>query len=124
MEIIVIVVLVVVLAGAALFFYQRQRSGQLQNKFGPEYDHAVEESGDKRTAERDLRERERRVAKLDGGKKRELVACVNTVLAKLPVGKKRFVIEGASLDDMAAYAPVMDILAAMHVQANVRMFMN
>lgn len=30
----------------------------------------------------------------------------------------------SSLDDMAAYAPVMDILAAMHVQANVRMFMN
>jgi hypothetical protein len=65
MEIIVIVVLIVVLAGAALFFYQRQRSGQLQNRFGPEYDHAVEESGDKRTAERDLRGRERRVAKLD-----------------------------------------------------------
>jgi hypothetical protein len=65
MEIIVIVVLAVVLAGAALFFYQRQRSGQLQNRFGPEYDHAVEESGDKRTAERELRERQRRVAKLD-----------------------------------------------------------
>jgi urease accessory protein len=30
----------------------------------------------------------------------------------------------ASLDDMAAYAPVLDVLAALHVQANVRMFMN
>ena len=30
----------------------------------------------------------------------------------------------ASLDDMATYAPVLDVLAALHVQANVRMFMN
>ena len=30
----------------------------------------------------------------------------------------------SSLDNMATYAPVMDVLAAMHVQANVRMFMN
>jgi hypothetical protein len=65
MEIIVIVVLIVVLAGAALYFYQRKRSGQLQNKFGPEYEHAVEESGDRRSAERELRERERRRSKLE-----------------------------------------------------------
>ncbi len=30
----------------------------------------------------------------------------------------------ASLDDMAVFAPLMDILAAVHVQAHVRMFMN
>ena len=30
----------------------------------------------------------------------------------------------ASLDDMAAFAPVADILAAAHVNAHVRMFMN
>jgi urease accessory protein len=30
----------------------------------------------------------------------------------------------ASLDDMAAFAPMIDILAAAHVQAKVRMFMN
>jgi urease accessory protein len=30
----------------------------------------------------------------------------------------------ASLDDMAAYAPVLDVLAALHVQANIRIFMN
>ena len=33
-------------------------------------------------------------------------------------------IAGASLDDMAAFAPVMDILASAHVRATVRMFMN
>ena len=31
---------------------------------------------------------------------------------------------GASLDEMAAYAPELDILAAVHVKAHVRMFMN
>ena len=30
----------------------------------------------------------------------------------------------ASLDDMAGFAPVADILAAVHVQAHVRLFMN
>jgi urease accessory protein len=30
----------------------------------------------------------------------------------------------SSLEDMAAFAPVMDILASAHVQAKVRMFMN
>ena len=29
-----------------------------------------------------------------------------------------------SLDDMAAFAPIVDVLAALHVQAHVRMFMN
>jgi len=30
----------------------------------------------------------------------------------------------ATLDDMAAFAPIADILAAVHVQSHVRMFMN
>jgi urease accessory protein len=33
-------------------------------------------------------------------------------------------VAGASLDEMAAFAPVFDVLAALHVRANVRMFMN
>jgi urease accessory protein len=33
-------------------------------------------------------------------------------------------VRGASLADMAGFAPVADILAAMHVRAHVRMFMN
>ena len=33
-------------------------------------------------------------------------------------------VANSSLDDMAVYAPVIDVLAAIHVQANVRMFMN
>ena len=29
-----------------------------------------------------------------------------------------------ALDDMAAFAPLIDILAAVHVKAHVRLFMN
>jgi hypothetical protein len=62
----VVIIVVVLLAAAALFYlYQRRRSGQLQQRFGPEYEHQLEESGDRRTAERELRERERHVSKLD-----------------------------------------------------------
>ena len=41
-----------------------------------------------------------RVSKLDEGTKRELASCVNTVLAGLPAGKKRFITEGATFDEM------------------------
>lgn len=62
----IIIIVVVVLAAAALFFmYQRRRSEQLHNRFGPEYERTLEDSGDRRSAERELRERERRVSKLD-----------------------------------------------------------
>jgi hypothetical protein len=64
--IVVIIAVVVLLAAAALFYlYQRRRSGELRQRFGPEYEHTIDESGDRRTAERDLRERERRVSKLE-----------------------------------------------------------
>lgn len=62
---VVIIVVVVLAAAALLYMYQRKRSGELQQRFGPEYEHTIEESGDRRSAERELRERERRVSKLD-----------------------------------------------------------
>jgi FtsZ-interacting cell division protein ZipA len=62
---IVIIVVVVLAAVAALFMYQRKRSQELQGKFGPEYERTLDESGDRRSAERELRGRERRVSKLD-----------------------------------------------------------
>ncbi len=40
------------------------------------------------------------VAKLDADRKRELVSCVNGVLAGLPAGKKRYVAEATSFDQM------------------------
>lgn len=40
------------------------------------------------------------VSKLPADKKRELIACVNQVLTALPNGKKRFVTEAASYDEL------------------------
>jgi hypothetical protein len=40
------------------------------------------------------------LAKLDDSRKREMVACVNGVLAGLPKGKQRFVTEAASFDEL------------------------
>lgn len=62
----IVIIVVVLLAAATLFYlYQRRRSGELQQRFGPEYERTVEESGDRRSAERELRGRERRVSRLD-----------------------------------------------------------
>jgi hypothetical protein len=62
---IIVIVLVVLVAAAALYAYQRRKSGQLQQRFGPEYERSLEQSGDRRSAERDLRQREQRRAKLE-----------------------------------------------------------
>lgn len=40
-----------------------------------------------------------RIANLDPATKQQMVTCVNGVLTKLPNGKKRFVLEGATLGD-------------------------
>ena len=40
------------------------------------------------------------VSKLPTDRKRDLIACVNQVLAGLPSGKKRFVTEAASYDEL------------------------
>jgi hypothetical protein len=45
--------------------YSRRRSSHLRAHFGPEYERAVVETGDRRRAEADLAQREQRVRKLD-----------------------------------------------------------
>jgi hypothetical protein len=40
------------------------------------------------------------VSKLDAGRKQQLIACVNGVLAGLPNGKKRYIVEAASFDEL------------------------
>lgn len=59
---IILVVLVILLAviGAALFMMNRRRAN-LRDRFGPEYARAVEESGGRRQAEAELRDRKKRV---------------------------------------------------------------
>lgn len=51
--------------GIALLVRRRRRRAQLQDRFGPEYEHLVERADGRRDAERELRERERRRAELD-----------------------------------------------------------
>jgi len=58
-------VLVVVLVLGALALTRRRRSEDLQQQFGPEYEHTVGALGDKRRAEAELAARAKRVEKLD-----------------------------------------------------------
>jgi hypothetical protein len=62
----VVVVVVVALAViVALSMSRRKRTERLKNHFGPEYDRAVDESGDQGAAEKELVARERKRQKLD-----------------------------------------------------------
>jgi len=63
--VILIAVIVVVLAAAAVFAGRpMMRRRHLQSRFGPEYDRAIEQYGDRRTAEQNLADRERRHGEL------------------------------------------------------------
>jgi hypothetical protein len=65
--IIIVVIVALVLAAilaSAWAFSRRQRSGHLRRKFGPEYDHTVDELGDRHRAESELADREKRVKSL------------------------------------------------------------
>ena len=63
--IIVIAIVVIVLIVAGLLLMQRRRTEKLRSSFGPEYERAVRETGDKRKAEAELQERQKRVEKLE-----------------------------------------------------------
>jgi hypothetical protein len=59
-----IVVIVLIVLGALLVSRRRQRSQQLRERFGPEYERTVDEAGDRRAAEKELAERQERRSKL------------------------------------------------------------
>jgi hypothetical protein len=61
--IIIIAIIVVVAIIAGVMYDMRRR--QLRQRFGPEYDRLVEETGSRGKAEAELRERQRRVSELD-----------------------------------------------------------
>lgn len=80
----IIAAVVVVLIVAGLLLMQRRRSEQLRSRFGPEYDRAVRETGDKRKAEAELHGREKRVEKLsirplDPAERKQFVAAWESV---------------------------------------------
>ena len=62
--VILVVVLVAVLFAAGWFFGGQARSRRLRNRFGPEYDRHLENAENRRVAERELAEREKRHASL------------------------------------------------------------
>jgi len=62
---VLIVVIVVLLAVVGWLVYDRRRSSELRSTFGAEYDRTLEDTGDRRNAETELRKREERVHALD-----------------------------------------------------------
>jgi len=52
---------IAILGIAAFFFLRKRRTEGLRTQFGPEYDRALQESGDRRHAEASLKERKERV---------------------------------------------------------------
>ena len=59
------VLAVVAVALVSLAASRKRRSDQLREGFGPEYDRVVDETGDRREAERELKERQERHDELD-----------------------------------------------------------
>lgn len=62
--VIVVVAALIVLGAIAVWTQQRKRS-QLKERFGSEYDRTVSERGERRAAEKELAERERKRERLD-----------------------------------------------------------
>jgi hypothetical protein len=62
---IIVVAVIVVLALAAWFGWNQLRRRQLRARFGPEYDRAVADGENRRAAERELAERQKRHEQLD-----------------------------------------------------------
>jgi hypothetical protein len=62
---VLVAVLIVVVVVLAVLLMRSRRSHRLQEEFGPEYERAVEERGDRREAEAELAERRERRSQLD-----------------------------------------------------------
>jgi hypothetical protein len=63
--IVIVVVVVVAAMGAGFLLWDRARTLRLRRRFGPVYERAVARHDNRRTAERELRDRERRHHELD-----------------------------------------------------------
>lgn len=63
--ILIILAAVIVVAIVASMVAKRRRTATLRDRFGPEYEHRIEERGDKRAAESELRDVSKRRKSLD-----------------------------------------------------------
>jgi hypothetical protein len=98
----VIVAILVVLV--AVYADRRRRSRRLQDQFGPEYQRTVARTGDRRTAESTLADRERRRRELD-------------IVELEPAARERYLTawrstQGKFVDDPAAATREADTLVA------------
>ncbi|WP_405178119.1 hypothetical protein OG225_28595 [Nocardia sp. NBC_01377] len=103
---VVVIVVVVVLVGAAVLAPPYLRRKRLRDKFGPEYERAVEETEDRRAAERELAQRERRHDELE---LRDLT----------PERKEEFTAEWASVQERFVDEPADAVGAADKLVTNV-----
>jgi hypothetical protein len=58
---VIVLALALVAIAGAFWYLQRRRTQRLQGQFGPEYNRAINEFGDRRTAETELERRQERV---------------------------------------------------------------
>lgn len=63
--IVIVVVAALIVLGAAAMWMQQRRRSQLQERFGSEYNRTVSERDDRRAAEKELADRERKRERLD-----------------------------------------------------------
>ena len=63
--IVIAIVLAVVIAAIVYVALRRRRSVKLRSRFGPEYERTMQDVGDRRRAEAELHDRQKRVAKFD-----------------------------------------------------------
>ena len=65
LQVVIAIVVIALVVVVGLIAWRRLRSGRLREEFGPEYDRALEQHGDRGVAERELLERKRRHQELD-----------------------------------------------------------
>jgi hypothetical protein len=97
-----VVVIVVLLAVVGWLLYERRRTTELRSRFGPEYERTVKDTGDRRAAESELRQRKERVEALElrplGGQDRQRYATEWRQVQSLFVDEPKAAIDDA--DDL------------------------
>ncbi len=100
--IVLAIVLVIVLAALAAMLLSRRRSAALHERFGPEYDRAVEKTGGRRAAEEELEQRTQRrrqlnIRPLDAMQREAFAASWRTVQARFVDQPRESVADAESL---------------------------
>ncbi|MEV0245198.1 hypothetical protein AB0H76_01265 [Nocardia sp. NPDC050712] len=99
MLVVLVIAVVVALALLGLLMWPAVRRRRLREKFGPEYDRTLQEAEDRKTAERELAQRERRHAELE--------------LRELPQERKeQYLTEWAGVQEQFVDHPAEAVVAA------------